>query len=217
MTGQIRGSLARESKARDASLLVACEITEIGHQRGDVTVVFGLCSEIKEEWLKELYPKDFESGKEAVFDEKKKRVVERIFTRYRDLDIECKENLDVSLELAAAELAKLVESGKAKLDKWDASVETYLAKVELLASCFPEYEIELLDQEVRSLLVEQCCHGAKSLRDLKTQEVMPILKSWVGTEVDQLVQSHTPDRLRLENGRSGRLRYTWKELSVGQD
>ena len=207
MTGQVRGSLARESKARDASLLVACEITEIGHQRGDVTVVFGLCSEIKEEWLKELYPKEFESGKETVFDEKKKRVVERIFTRYRDLDIECRENLDVSLELAAAELAKLIESGKAKLDKWDACVENYLAKVELLASCFPEYEIELLDEEARSLLVEQCCHGAKSLRDLKKQEAMPVLKSWFGTEVDQLVQSHAPDRLRLENGRSGRLRY----------
>ncbi len=210
MTGQVRGSLARESKARDASLMVACEITEIGHQRGDVTVVFGLCSEIKEEWLKELYPKEFESGKETVFDEKKKRVVERIFTRYRDLDIECRENLDVSLELAAAELAKLIESGKANLDKWDASVENYLAKVELLASCFPEYEIELLDEEARSLLVEQCCHGAKSLRDLKKQEAMPVLKSWFGTEVDQLVQSHTPDRLRLENGRSGRLRYTAK-------
>ena len=207
MTGQIRGSLARESKARDASLLVACEITEIGHQQGDVTIVFGLCSEIKQEWLKELYPKEFESGKETIFDEKKKRVVERIFTRYRDLDIECRENLDVSMELAAAELAKLIESGKAKLDKWDASVENYLAKVELVASCFPEYEIELLDEEARSLLVEQCCYGAKSLRDLKKQEVTPVLKSWFGTEVDQLVQSHTPDRLRLENGHSGRLRY----------
>ena len=208
MTGQLRGSLARESKAKDASLLVVCEITEIGHQKGEVTVVFGLCSQIQEEWLEELYPKEFESGVETIFDEKKKRVIERRFKRYRDLNIECRENLDVSSELAAAQLAKLVESGKAKLDKWDASVDNYLAKVELLASCFPEYNIEPLNEEARSLLIEQCCLGAKSLRDLKKQEVMPALKSWFGTEVDKLVQSLTPDRLHLENGRSGRLRYT---------
>lgn len=208
MAGQLRGSLARESKARDASLLVACEITEIGHQRGDVTIVFGLCSEIREEWLKELFPKEFDSGKETVFDEKKKRVVERIFTRYRDLDIECKENLDVSLEKAALALSKLVKNGKAKLEKWDASVESYLAKIGLLASCFPEYEIEPLSEEARSLLVEQCCFGARSLRDLKKQEVLSVLKSWFGTEIDQLVRTHTPDRLPLDNGRFARMRYT---------
>lgn len=208
MTGQLRGSLARESKARDASLLVACEITEIGHQGGDVAIVFGLCSEISEEWLKELYPKEFESGTETVFDEKKKRVVERIFTRYRDLDIECRENLDVNLDLAARELAKLVDSGKAKLEKWDASVASYVAKIKLLASCFPEYEIEPLNEEARSLIIEQCCHGARSLRDLKKQDALPILKSWFGTEIDQLVETHTPDRLRLDNGRLARMRYT---------
>ena len=208
MTGQLRGSLARESKARDASLLVACEITEIGHQRGEVTVVFGMCSEIQEEWLKELYPNEFESETETIFDEKKKRVIKKIFTRYRDLDIECKEDLDVSDELAAVELAKLVESGKAKLDKWNADVESYLSKIELISSCFPEYEIEPLDDEARAMLIEQCCLGARSLRDLKKQDVMLVLKSWFGRETDELTQSQTPDRLRLENGRTARMRYS---------
>ena len=46
--------------ARDASLLVACEITEIGHQRGDVNRVWTVLGN-QGGMAKRLYPKDFES------------------------------------------------------------------------------------------------------------------------------------------------------------
>ena len=58
------------------------------------------------------------------------------------------------------------------------------------------------------MLIEQCCLGARSLRDLKKQDVMLVLKSWFGRETDELTQSQTPDRLRLENGRTARMRYS---------
>ena len=199
--------LARESLARDAELLVACEISEIGKQSGEVSTVLNLCSEIKRSWLEELFPDDFHSGRETAFDERKKRVVESIFVRYRDLAIESKENLDVDLDVAAEALATLVKEGKAKLDKWDARVESFIERVKFVASQFPEYEIDAFDEDSRALLIEQCCHGAKSIRDLKRQEVLRHVRTWFGVEVERLVESEAPERLRMRNGRTARIRY----------
>ncbi len=202
--------LARESAARDSDLFVACEINEIGKQSGEVNTVLNLCSRIEREWLDELFPTEFQSGVEVVYDEKQKRVVERTFVRYRDLIIECRENLDVNLDRAARELAKVIKSGKAKLEKWDAGVESYLERVKFVASQFPEYEIqeiEEIDEMAKDLLIEQCCYGAKSIRDLKRQEVISVVKNWFGPEVDSVVEREAPLRIRMANGKFGRLRY----------
>ncbi len=207
MTGGLRGMLARESAARDADLFVVCEISEIGKQSGEVSTVLSLCSEIRREWLETLFPGDFEAGRETAFDEKKKRVVEMSFVRYRDLAIEAKENLDVDLDAAAAALAAVVLDGKAKLGKWDAEVDSYIERARFVAFQFPEYQIDSLDEESKALLIEQCCHGAKSLRDLKRQEVLPAVKEWFGVEVAGLIESEAPERLRLINGRTARVRY----------
>ena len=207
MTGGLRGMLARESAARDSDLFIACEINEIGRQSGEVSTVLNLCSRIEREWLDELFPTRFQSGSETVFDEKQKRVVERAFVRYRDLIIESKENLDVDLGKAARELAKVIGSGKAKLDKWDAEVESYLERVRFVASHFNEYEIDEFDEEVKGLLIEHCCYGAKSVRDLKRQKVLSVVKSWFGTEVDSVVEQEAPVRIKMKNGKTGRLRY----------
>jgi len=207
MTGGLRGALARESFARDSKLLVACEISEIGKQSGEVNTVLNLCSRIEREWLEELFPERFESGKEVAFDEKQKRVLERHFVRYRDLMIESIENLDVDLEMAAEVLAGLIENGKARLEKWNSEVDAYLERVKLVSSRFPEYEIEEFDEDARKLLVEQCCHGAKSLRDLKRQEVLSVIKNWFGPEVESVVEREAPLRLRMANGKWGRVRY----------
>ena len=76
-----------------------------------------------------------------------------------------------------------------------------------MASHFTEYEIDEFDEEVKGLLIEQCCYGAKSVRDLKRQKVLSVVKSWFGTEVDSVVEQEAPLRIKMENGKTGRLRY----------
>ncbi len=206
MVGGRRGSLARESVVDDAELLVACEANEIGRQGGEVAMVFNLCSAIERSWLEELFPQQFSDVEETVFDEKQKRVIQRRAVRFQDLDIEVKEDLDPDPSKAAAALAAVVLQGRAKLDMWDDSVESFIRKVDLLASVYPEYGIERIDEEARALLVEQCCLGAKKLRDLKKAPVLPALREWVGRETVALVEKELPDRLRLANGKPARLR-----------
>lgn len=206
MVGGRRGNLARESRAADAELFVACEVNEIGRQGGEVTTLFNLCSAIERSWLEELFPQLFSDARETVFDERQKRVVERRLVRFQDLEIESKESADLDPARAAAALARLVIDGKAQLERWDEEAESFIRKANLLASLFPEYKIDPIGAEARELIVEQCCEGARSLRDLKRQEVLPVLKAWVGREVAAMVERELPDRVKLANGRLAALR-----------
>ena len=214
LVGGRRGDLARESFAQEEAIMVACEISEISHQRGDTTIVLGLCSGIEREWLRELFGASFSKGDEVVFDEKQKRVISRRFARYRDLDIESIESLDPDETAAASVLAELVLSGKAKLDKWDASIDSLIIRTNLISSLYPEYGIDLIDSEAIEVIVEQACLGAKSLRHLKKQEVMPSMEEWIGSETLALIDSALPERIRMENGRLARVRYSDTEPPV---
>ena len=206
MVGGRRGSLARESVVGDNELFVACEVNEIGRQGGEVSTIFNLCSAIERDWLEAFFPELFKQAEETVFSEKQKRVVKRSMVRYQDLEIEREESLEPETSEAAKILVRLVLEGKANLAKWDKEVESFIRKVNFIASVFSEYEIDSIGDETRELILEQCCMGARSFRDLKKVEVFPALRSWVGPEVEAMVQTELPDKARLANGRVGRLR-----------
>ncbi len=206
MVGGRKGDLARESVIGSAPLFVACEVNEIGRQGGAVNTVLNLCTAIEREWLEALFPDQFSDTSETVYDEKQKRVVERRVARFMDLELERKENLDADAEKAAESLARLVREGKARLEKWDEEVEHFVRKVNLLASAFAEYGIEPVGAEALDLIVEQCCAGCRSLKDLKRAEVMPVLREWVGRETVAMVEKELPDRLRLKNDKPAALR-----------
>lgn len=206
MVGGRRGDLSRDSVIGDASLFVACEVNEIGRQGGNVSTIFNQCSAIEREWLEALFPDSFEDADEVVFDERQKRVVQRRLVRFHDLSIEERELAEVDDGKASEVLASLIREGKAKLDKWDAEVEHFIRKVDLISETYPEYGIDSIDEEARGLILESCCEGLRSLRDMKKKEVLPVVKDWVGREVVSMVERELPDRLKLANGKPAALR-----------
>ncbi|MDQ8185623.1 ATP-dependent helicase HrpB [Pelagicoccus sp. SDUM812002] len=206
MVGKRRGDLARESQVGDAELFVACEVNEIGRQGGKVNTVFNLCSAIEVTWLEELFPDLFTDEVETVFDEKQKRVVERQVIRFQDLEISSKESLEPDPSKAAEAFARLIKEGKAKLAKWDDEVEHFIRKVNFVASTFSEYGFDAIDDESRDFILEQCCEGVKSVKDLKRKDVLPILKDWVGPETLAMVERELQERIKLPNGKPARLR-----------
>lgn len=206
MVGGRRGDLARESLVGSAELFVAAEVNEIGRQGGQVKTVFNLCSAIELDWLEELFPDHFSNELETLFDEKQKRVVDRRVVRFQDLELSAKESFEPDPSRAAEVFARLVLEGKAKLAKWDEEVEHFVRKVNFIVSTFSEYGFEGIDEDSRSLLVEQCCFGIRSLKDLKRKEVLPVLCDWVGPEMMAMVDRELPDRLTLANGKPARLR-----------
>jgi ATP-dependent helicase HrpB len=105
-----RGVLARESVVK-SPLFVASEVREVERGSGRdraLNVVLNLATAIKEEWLRELFPKDFKEVRAVAYDPASWRVVARDETRFRDLVLESKLSNNPPGEEAARILAREV-------------------------------------------------------------------------------------------------------------
>jgi ATP-dependent helicase HrpB len=195
-----KGVLARESSVRHAPLLVASEVREI-ESRDERQVLLTLATEIKEEWLRELFPNGFREELDVRFDSTARRVIARRTVRFHDLVLRAKETDEVPLDQAAVLLADQVESGSCPLKQWDDAVDQWIVRVNLLADWFPEWELPKLGPEDRRLLLEQICHGAISYREIKERPVWPVVKSWLSSAQQALVDEYAPERMQLGSRR----------------
>ena len=108
-----RGMLARESVVK-APLFVVAEVREVEEKRQGraLNVMLNLATTVKEEWLHELFPRDFEEVHSVVYDPALRQVVARDEVRFRDLVLAEKLSDRPSAEEAAAILAREVAAGR---------------------------------------------------------------------------------------------------------
>ena len=202
-----RGELARESVADEAPLLVANEIHEIGRGDGEVNVLLTQATAIREEWLRELFPDDFSERVAVDWDSAGKRAVARREIVFRDLPLEARPLDPPPAEESARLLAKAVLSGECVLKEWDRAVDQWIARVNLLAKAWPDWQLPAYGESERELLIQQICHGAVSYKEIKDRPVLHAVKSLLSPAQIALVDKHVPERIALSNGRSVKVQY----------
>lgn len=203
-----KGELRRESAVRHAKLLVAAEVDEI-ETRGDVTVYLSLCTEVEEEWLRELFPDDFSEKKLVRYDSHMRRCVTRIERRFRDLVLDAKEREDVKSDEAGAILAAEVLAGRLELEKWNDKVDAWINKVNFAAKHLPELEIAPIDEDARKLIIEDLCAGSYAHHQIRDRDVWPSLRAWLTREQLSAIDSMMPERVSLPyKQRSAAIEYT---------
>ena len=198
--------LARESMVQDATLLVVGEVREV-ESRDDVQTLLTLATAVKEEWLQEMFPEAFSQQTEVFYDTTQRRVMARKVTRFRDLEIRAERTENVPSEQAAAILAAEVDAGRLKFENWNHDVEQWILRLNQLADWCPEYELPKLMPADRHVLVEQLCLGASGYRDIKDRVVWPVVKSWLSSMQQKLVEEQAPERLELPNGKRAKITY----------
>jgi ATP-dependent helicase HrpB len=130
-----RGVLAGESVVRDAPLFVVSEVREVessGGRERNLSVRLNLATAVKEEWLRELFPRDFHESHAVSYDPASRRVVARVERRFRDLLVEETLADHPPLEEAAALLAREVIAGRCVLENWNETVEQWILRVNRL-------------------------------------------------------------------------------------
>lgn len=199
--------LARESVVRDAELLVAAEITEIGQTRGQTGVLLNLATAIQQEWLEELFPDDFIEEHEAKYDDSNKRVVVEHRILFRDLTLERSITQKPKPDEAAAVLATEVLKGRLDIPGWNEEIEDWILRVNLLAEWCPDKEIPKIDEAARRTMLEELCLGAVCRKDLREANVKAVVQDWLTYEQQQWVEREIPERFKLPNGHRARIRY----------
>jgi ATP-dependent helicase HrpB len=188
-------------------LFVAAEIEE-REMRGDVTLLLGMATAVKLEWLSERFPKDFSDNTSNKFDPRMRRVVCCKESCFRGLVLSSSEKGDPDLDQAAALLAKEVIEGRLNLKNWGAPVENWIQRVNFVARHCPETEIAPIDDSARQLLMEQICYGAVSYKDIKDHPVLETVKEWISPEQEYYIDTYAPAEIALPRRRNpGKVRY----------
>ena len=191
-----RGELLSETVVREARLLVAAEMEEV-QVRGEVTLYLTLITAIEEEWLHELFPKDFSEVAAVRYDATQRRVVTRLERRFRDLALETVERDDAPSDAASRLLANEVIAGRLELERWDSQVDAWIRRVNFAAKHCPELGIAPLDAEGRRLIIEELCVGASAYRDIRERPVMSAVYGWVTHEQRLALERLCPEKIDL--------------------
>jgi ATP-dependent helicase HrpB len=201
------GELARDSWVREADLLVAAEIREV-ESRDELRVLLSQATEVKEEWLRELFPDDFSEGNETLFEPTARRVVTRKTRLFRDLVLDFVERDATDAEAAAKLLTEEVISGRCPLKNWDDAVEQWLVRLACLREWMPELQLPVVDDEAKRTIIAQICHGSFTYKQIKHAEVWPTLRGWLSAPLQRALDQFAPERFELPGGRKARIIYT---------
>lgn len=201
-----RGKLDGDSVVKDAQVFVATEMTEV--EGKDVVVYLNRCAEVCLQGLRDFFPEDFHEVDAAVYDAVSRRVVRKRELRFRDLVLESKEGGEPPLAESARLLAERVAAGELKLNGWDQGVERWIARLVSLSRWMPEMGLPGFSEDDRLMVLEEVCHGAKSYKEIKNREVMPVLAQWLSRGQKAVLEAYAPLEVTLSNGRSAKVRYS---------
>ncbi len=190
---------------KEVGLFITNEMIEVAG--ATVTTRLSKTTRVDPAVLKSTYPDDFQDVREAVYDEKERRVIGLIQKRFRDLVLDSRIDGQVPTDLAAELLAQQVLAGNLKLKRWDQKVDEFIGRVNCLHRHQPDYGIEAIDEDTRLLLVTEICQGATRYKEIKDRDPWPTLKSWVPSSMRSYFDAAVPERYSFANGRSGRISY----------
>lgn len=200
-----KGHLEKDAHLKPPAMLVAAEVAEI--QGKSLQVKLNLTTRVEEQWLRELFPHDFTSGKRAVYDTVNKRVTNREETRFRELVLHSRERGEPDAGLAATLLAEEIAAGRLDLPNWTERHDQWVARLNNLVEWMPELGLPPVGVEEKHLLIEQMCLGATAARQLR--EITPdgALNSWLSHAQRELLERFAPERVKLANGKMVRVEY----------
>jgi ATP-dependent helicase HrpB len=206
LMGGRSGSIARESVVRDRPLVVAAEIKEIGRTDGDVEVILGLVTAVKEEWLREMFPNDFSKSHGLVFEENGRRVLEAERTSFRGLVLEEKKrDVEAGPETATV-LAQSVLEEKCVWPGWNAEAEGLLERLARVRESGEE-EWPEWNEEAKRMVLENQCEGCVTWRQANEKNALVSIRDWLGGEKLRKLEELVPEKVEMPGGKSLKIQY----------
>ena len=202
-----RGTLARESVVQHSPILVAAEVREIEGRDKAVNTLLSLATAVEPDWLRELVPDELQGVVSTSYDVASRRVYAEEKVVFRGLALYSKRVEPPPSDAAANLLAAEVIAGRLPLREWDHTVDQWIIRLNCLSRWCPELNLPPLTDLDRHDLVAQLCHGAFCYKDIRDLDVQPMVKSWLSTAQQALVDKHAPERLDLPNGRKPKVTY----------
>ena len=211
-----RAELARASTVRDADLLVAAEIREVGGRQERTHPLLTLVTEVREEWLRDEFPEQWQTVEETVWDERTRQVLRRRCVSCLGVVLEQTVSPAVDLEQAAAILAERVKSGELKLRGLTQEVDLWLDRVRWVREVFPERGLIAYDEMDMDVILREVCAGATRYKQIKDRPCLDLVRHALSWDDQQFVETMAPPCVRLPGGMKMRLSYKPGQAARGR-
>ena len=208
LQGRRRAEIAANSLVRDESFAIVGELREIsgsGVQKSKIEL--SLLSGVKEDWLWELFPNDFEDRDEIFWDDAKQQVFRRRLLLCRNLVLEEKITNDPAPEKAACILAEQLSANNMQLLGWDDDCNAWIDRVRWLADVFPEQGLPMFSEDDVAKIRHDVCMGETSYRAVKNKPCLDFIKGIMTHAQIVFVEKMAPSVLPLPRGRKLKIEY----------
>ncbi|MBI5395828.1 MAG: ATP-dependent helicase HrpB [Verrucomicrobia bacterium] len=207
VAGKRSGTLMRESVVQKSDLLVTAEIRQIATREGKEMTLLGLASEVKLEWLRELFADQLVEKTEHLYDRVQRRVACVRLLRYRDLILDHTHQNCTHPKESAAALAKEFLAENIELPLWNHELDQWLARVKLVARLFPELEIRPYDDAAKLECLSRALAGTLLYKEAKEKPLLPAFREFLTPVQRDFIADLTPESVTLANGKRCKLVY----------
>lgn len=191
-----RGTLMRESVVQNAPLFVAATIREVTGRASENLTLLGLASEVKREWLEEMFPQQINSRVEHLYDRTHKRVAAVKLVRFQDLVIHHEHQRDVDPVASGRCLAEAHRKGYFELPLFNHDLKQFVGRVNLVCAAAPELDFPPFDDAALAACLGRAFAGltltkeaqGTPLRDEFIRHLAPEQRGWL----DELAPTHLP-------------------------
>ena len=195
--------LAESSCVTEAALFVCLDLDSRGRE-----ALVRQASKIEASWLP---PDQVETRTEAVFDQRRERVVGRRSTRYRDLVLEQRDCDPRECDGGAEEVERiLVAAASERLDRalrFDDPIAAFLARTRSLAAWRPDLGLPAFSRQDLIASLPHLAAGKRSFDELRRAPLLAILQGSMSFEQLQTLERMVPERVTVASGSRIRLRY----------
>jgi ATP-dependent helicase HrpB len=207
VVGGRSGTLMRESAVQKAGLLVATEIRQVVTRDKKELTLLGLASEVKLEWLRELFPDQLVEKTEHLYDRAQRRVACVRLLRYRDLILDHSHQNCAHPKEAAAALAREFLDDEIELPLWNHELNQWMARVVLVARHFPELELPAFDDSAKLECLSRALSGTLLYKEAKEKPLLPAFRERLSAVQRDFVNDLAPEAVALSNGKRCKLIY----------
>lgn len=202
-----KGELSKMSAVRKADLCIAADIRETRNVKKSMNVVLSLASEVRVEWLEELFPETEQVESKLVWNPSKKAVEQRETRSFLGVVIEENFGFPSNTQEASGVLADTIIASHLKLDSWDTKVDDLVERIRWVSEHYPDQKIPTLNEDECRLIVHELCEGEIRYDKVKGRPVDSIVRSFVTAPLMRFVDYVAPDTLLLPSGRKLRITY----------
>ena len=204
--------VSKFSEVQKADWVVALNLVE-KPLKGKIGLEMEYVTELDDQIIENVLSTRVVTGEEVSLHSDTRKVVRRKYNQIGTIKFKIKENESFDKEDLQQAYSQELKNGNLSLKKWDNQVDHFLTKILFLNHNYPEYNVTDFSDDLKNLLFEEICKDAKSWKEIRNREVLPVLQNIYSNEELDLLEQATPSTLALENGkRPYRLSYDGKDV-----